>query len=273
MNSRVCTRRRLLRTAGASVVLGLSGCLNQNGSSGGSQSDGFAPTNTSTSPKTNNSSTQTVAESSFSTFPTNGVSVPLVPTTVAYNWYRNREARFADARSEAAYKKSHIKGAAFSPATKGLPSNDPAENWPKSDRIVTYCRCPHHLSSLRAANLINQGYKRVYALDKGFDDWIEQGYPVAGADIKTQPKVRTITGATNPKFAGETAWAFHHDSGQREATSIQQNGKYTLNLPFYDVTDDSMIEIKTPGYTIEKSLGALTSGSITPTGSLSINRQ
>lgn len=276
MNGRVFTRRRLLRTAGASVVLGLGGCLKQNGdTSDDSQPNGFAPQNTSSknngSATKSGSATQTVDESSFPTRPTRGVSVPLAPTNVVYDWYRNREARFADARGKKQYKKAHIKGAVLSPAPNGQTSNDPVENWPKSDRIVTYCRCPHHLSSLRAATLINQGYERVYALDKGFDHWSEKGYPVAGSNVETQPKVRTITGATDPKFAGKTAWAFHHDSGQREATGIEQNGHYTLNLPFYDVTDDSMIEIKTPGYTIEKSLGVLTRGSVTPTGTLSMN--
>ncbi|RRJ29119.1 rhodanese-like domain-containing protein [Halocatena pleomorpha] len=276
MNGRAFTRRRLIQLAGTSVAVGISGCLaSDDGESG---AEGYAPqsatqTNETMSAMGNESSSTTpVNEDSFKTRPTRGVSVPLVPTDVAYRWYRNREARFVDARN-GGYEESHISGAVRSPAPNGQANSDPVENWPKSDRIVTYCRCPHHMSSLRAANLINQGYERVYALDKGFDDWIAKGHPIAGSNVDKQPNRQTITGTTAPKFAGETAWAFHRQSEQQEATGIKKNGQYVLNLPFYDVTADSMIEIKTPGYTIEESLGKLTSTTITPSGTLSQNDQ
>ncbi len=282
MNGRAFTRRRLIQLAGASVVVGISGCLTSD-DGGSSDADGYAPqspdptatTNESMSANSNEgSSTTPVDESSFKTLPTeSGVSVPLVPIDIAYDWYRKQEARFADARSETGYEKSHIDGAVFSPAEDGQANNDPIENWPKSDRIITYCACPHHLSSLRAASLINEGYERVYALDEGYREWVNRNYPVAGSETNNQPEIRSIAGATDPKFGGESAWAFHRQSGQREATAIEGNGEYTLDLPFYDVTDDSLIEIETPEYTIEEPLGALTRGTVTPSGSLSVNGQ
>lgn len=271
MNGRSPTRRHLLQMAGASLVLGVSGCLGgKDTSSDSEQSDGYAPQSKNGTEKTNGTKTKSVDVSSFPTRPTRGTSVPLVPIDVAHDWYVRREARFADARGETGYEKAHIKGAVLSPAPKGQTQNDPVENWPKSDRIITYCACPHHLSSLRAANLINQGYKNVFALDDGFLAWMKRKYPVVGSETTQQPNVKIINGQTAPQYAGKTAWAYHRPSGQREATTIESKGLYSLRLPFYDVTGDSLIEIETPDYTIEKSLSVLTSKTITPEGTLSV---
>lgn len=252
--------------AGTTLVFGASGCLTNEGTSSSNpkQVDGYPQ-------KQNNSTTAISADtSSFPVRPTNGIEVPLAPIDVVHNWYVRHEARFADARGETQYKKAHIKGAVLSPAAEGQTQNDPAEQWPKSDRIITYCACPHHLSSLRAANLINQGYEEVYALDDGFLAWMDKNYPVEGSQATQQPKMRYIAGSTDPQYAGESVWAYHRPSGQREATQIKSKGNYRIQLPFYDVSGDSPIEIETPGYTIEKSLSALTSKKITPNGTLSV---
>lgn len=240
MNSRPLTRRRLLQVTGASLLTGFAGCLGQG--------------------------------SSFEALSVKGTSVPLVPNDIAYDWYTENKARFADARGKTAYSYAHIKGAVWSPAPTGQPRNDPVEAWSKSTKIVTYCACPHHLSSLRAANLIKQGYENVYALDKGVIPWIKHNRPVAGTQTGQIPKIRTIVGATDPKYAGETAWAYHRASGQREASDIERNGHYRLDLPFYDVTGQSLIEVVTPAYTIEKPLSVLMRGKILPGGTLSIEK-
>lgn len=264
--------------AGSSLVLGVSGCLAQKKepASNPKQIDGYPPKSESKSKNKSKSKNRpkkmSVDADSLPTRPTRGTSVPLIPIDVAYNWYVRREARFADARGETGYKKAHIKGAVLSPAPEGQSQNDPAETWPKSAQIITYCSCPHHLSSLRAANLINQGYENVYALDEGFLTWLDRNYPVVGTKTK-KPKMRVIVGATDPKYAGKNVWAYHQASGQREVSSIESNGDYRIRLPFYDVSGDSLIEIKTPGYTIEKSLSTLTSGTITPKGTLSLPKQ
>ena len=93
-----------------------------------------------------------------------------------------------------------------------------------------------------------------------------------GTKTEQLPELKTIIGATDPKYAGETAWAYHRASGQREATEIEPNGHYRLDLPFYEVTGESLIEVVTPGYSIEKPLSLLTRGKITPKGTLSLKQ-
>lgn len=208
----------------------------------------------------------------FDTVTTNGVEVPLVPIDVAYNWYARREARFADARGQTAYKASHIFGAVLSPAPDGQSGSAPVASWPTSDRVITYCACPHHLSSMRAASLIDAGYERVYAIDEGFLEWQARNYPTAGEQADRSLRVRTVAGETDPAHAGETAWAFHHPSGQREATRIGAGGGYELDLPFVDVTDRSRVTVRTPGYTVAAPLGQLTRGFVTADGAVAAVR-
>jgi rhodanese-related sulfurtransferase len=241
MNGRSLTRRRLLQATGASLLFGSAGCLSQGGSS------------------------------SFETKPTKGVSVPLVPIDIAYDWYTQDKARFVDARSKSAYEYVHVKGAVLSTAN-GQPIGDPIAQWPKSKKIVTYCACPHHLSSLRASTLIKNGYENVYALDEGLRAWVKREYPMEGTRTEQLPKIKTIIGAANPKYAGKTAWAYHRASGQREAAEIEPDGHYRLDLPFYEISGQSLIEVVTPGYSIEKQLSLLTRGKITPKGTLSLKQ-
>jgi rhodanese-related sulfurtransferase len=240
MSNRSRTRRRFIQATGASLLLGSAGCLGQG--------------------------------SSFETLSMKGETIPLVPTDTAYNWYTEDEVRFVDTRGKTAYEYAHINGAVLSPAPDGRRRNDPVEGWSKSTKIITYCACPHHLSSLRAANLIKQGYENVYALDNGIQHWIKKGHPIAGTKTEQLPEIKTIVGAADPQYGGETAWAYHRASGQREATEIESNGHYRLDLPFYEVTGQSPIEVVTPGYTIEKPLSKLMRGKITPKGTLSLEQ-
>ena len=204
----------------------------------------------------------------FDTTRVNGVAVPLAPIDDVYYWYARREARFVDARSDAAFRRSRVFGAVLSPATEGLP-DDPVDDWPQSDRIVCYCSCPHHLSSMRAASLVENGYEEVYVIDEGFREWHARDYPVAGSDVTTVPEVHAIDGRTDTAHAWETAWARHRPSGQREATPIRDDGTYRLELSFFDVTDASMIVVETPAYTVEAPLGELTAGVVTGTNAAS----
>lgn len=116
----------------------------------------------------------------YDLYATGGQEVPLAPTDDAYEWYRNDNVVVADARSRAAYDRIHIEGAVWSPAPDGQSSGDPLADLAPDRRILTYCTCPHHLSGARAAALLADGYENVYALDRGLNDWIEQGYPIAG---------------------------------------------------------------------------------------------
>ena len=196
-----------------------------------------------------------------------GVEVPLVPIRVAYYWYARRDVRVVDARSEAAHDVSHVFGSVCSPALDGR-RNDPTADWPADGRIVTYCACPHHLSTLRAAALLNAGFERVYAIDEGFTAWRDRNYPLAGTDTDRVPEVWTILGSVPGDHAGETAWAFDTGSNQMEATTIGPEGEYVLEVRFVNVTADSEARVETPAYEVTRSLGAFAEAAVTASGAL-----
>lgn len=205
----------------------------------------------------------------FDTVPRGGMEVPLVPIDVAYYWYARGEARFVDARSGAQFDVSHVLGAVLSPAGDGrdLP-DDPVFEWPKDARIVTYCGCPHHLSSLRAASLTKRGYETVYALDEGFVEWRERDFPLAGSDVEREAPVRVVEGTVPPAFAGRTAWARHAASNQVEATTIDGDGRYELELRFVGMTAGSPVRVETPAYTVTEPIGRLTRATVAADGTL-----
>lgn len=243
--------------AAGSVAL-LGGCIG--GSSDGADTTTGVEAGTTTG--TGTGGTGTVDPGSFERITVEGTRVPLAPVDVTHRWYRDDAARFADARGEQSYERSHVEGAAWSPAPDGRPS-DPVASWPKDARIVCYCGCPHHLSSLRAAALIENGYENVYVIDEGFWEWDERGYPVAGANVDLDPPLREIRGMTDASHAGESAWAWHDPTGQREATRIGDAGEYLLELRFTDVTLDSTVRVETPAYEVRASLGDLLDATVT----------
>lgn len=200
---------------------------------------------------------------SFETVTENGVEVPLAPVEVAHYWYKRGEARFADARGQESYEKSHVYGAVLSPAPERFRgSDDPASNWPTDDRIVCYCGCPHHLSSIRASQLIQNCYEEVYVIDEGFWEWHDRRYPMAGTNVEGTPEKWVIRGEADVAFAGRDAWARHPPTGQLEATDITDAGTYELHLKFHEVGPESVVEVETPGYTIEGKLKDLASGTV-----------
>ncbi|WP_144905713.1 rhodanese-like domain-containing protein [Halobellus captivus] len=304
MIDRPLSRRRAIKSIGAAALVGVAGC-----SSDSDQTDTESSTSTETPTATRTeTATSTQSDSlgldgprhgddlpadpdptngyppefevvpeersidtaEFETLTRGDFEVKLVPTDVAYYWYARGEARFADTRSESEFEVSHIFGAVLSPAGDGIDlPDDPVLEWPTDDRIVTYCDCPHHLSSLRAASLMNRGYERVYALDEGFGAWREHNFPLAGTDAGRTPPTRTITGTVPTQYEGETAWAFHTESNQREATEITSDGSYTLEFRFVDVTAESTIRVETPAYEVTAPLGDLTNGTVTSDGTVS----
>lgn len=198
---------------------------------------------------------------SFETEPRNGENVPLAPVEATYYWYARGEARFVDARGQGQYDTARVYGAVSSPANNTM-SDDPVESWPVDDRIVCYCGCPHHLSTIRAADLMDQGYTEVYVIDEGFGEWTNREFPVAGEAVSSRPARRTIEGRVDARFAGDTAWARHAASNQMEATEIASDGRFSLHLYFSGVTDDAQITIETPAYRTTAPLGDLTSGTV-----------
>jgi rhodanese-related sulfurtransferase len=235
-------RRTLLASAGVALG-GVAGCL---GGSGGSAENlgGYDSTTT------------------------DGRSVPLAPLSDAFEWYESGRARFVDARSRAAYRRSHVEGAVWSPARDGRERDDPVAEWAPDTLVVTYCGCPHHLSSMRAAALVDAGYERVAALDEGFWAWQDAGHPVVGGAPNHEPTLRVVEGRTDPSFAGEWAWARHDPSGQREVTPIDADGSYALKVRFADVASGESIRISTPDYELSAPIGSLATNVVGADGRL-----
>lgn len=201
--------------------------------------------------------------SSFETLSVNGETVRLAPIDVVRAWYRRREARFVDARGPGQYERAHVYGAVLSTAQQESAGGG-IEAWPTGDRAVTYCGCPHHLSSVRAAGLQKAGFSRVFALDDGFGEWANRGYPMDGTQFAqaTRQDVSewTLRGTVPARYAGEYAWAAA--GRQYEAAPIRGDGSFTLRLRFADVTGESLVRVATPAYAVERPLAELAAGPI-----------
>jgi rhodanese-related sulfurtransferase len=251
-------RRFLAGTVTAAAVT--AGCLGGGSPSGsGGNGDGYPSEDAVESPPAE----REVDDSAFSTITTNGEPITLVPVEVAHYWWGRREARFADARGQEQYDTSHVTGAVLSPAGADW-ANDPVTAWSTEDRIVCYCGCPHHLSSIRAAALQQDGYERVYVIDEGFWEWHKRGFSVTGEDPDWAPyESWEITGEVDPRHAGDYAWAVHEPSSQQEAAPIESSGEFTLDVKFGDVTDSTPITLRTPAWTISAPLGTLAGGVVT----------
>lgn len=299
MSDNQSTRRRFLGVAGAAVATGLAGCSSNGEPADAQTGTTTGETNTSatdsptpapegglrgpregddlpTDPKPDDGyppefdvvpEKQSLQPSNYDTLSretTNGntVEVPLIPIEDAYYMYARQNARFVDARSETGYEVQHVFGSVLSPAPDGRRS-DPTSDWNTQAPVVTYCHCPHHLSTLRAADLIDEGFQQVYAIDEGFQAWLDRNYPLAGSDTNRDYTVRTIRGETAASDAGETAWAIHAPTDQVEATEIESDGSYEMELKFVQVDPSSVIMVETPSYTIEAPLEVLTGASVT----------
>lgn len=281
-------RRELLATAGVGLVSGIAGCTGLTGS--GNDGDGsssesapyehpgtldatFATNGDYPSDETPGDglppefsdppAKPDVDESSFGTTDVNGETVKLAPIDVVEAWYRRSDARFVDARGQTQYERSHVYGSVLSTAQKGSTGGG-IDEWPTDERIITYCACPHHLSSLRAAGLQKAGFSQVYVIDEGFGVWSDRGYPMAGTQFKsgTQNDVSewVLTGALDARYAGEYAWA--SVSRQYEAAPIRSDGTFTLDLKFSDVTAKTPVRVSTPAFTVTRPLGELAAGEI-----------
>lgn len=86
-----------------------------------------------------------------------------------------------DARSEVAWRQTHIPGAIPVPYYKepetfvnDLPNDD---TW-----IVAYCACPHAASEQVISTLRKYGFKNTAILDEGVLIWTQMGYPVQSGE-------------------------------------------------------------------------------------------
>ena len=271
-------KRRTFATAAAGSLAGLAGCLggqfgiggettsgtNDDGETASGGSPGTAsdlPADVDGYPDTVDSKPEDreVDTSSLGTVREGGVDVPLLPVDDAHVWWAYRRARFADARGPDQYENSHIDGAVFSSAAERYrDSDDPTNQWGKQDRIVCYCGCPHHLSSIRASQLINAGFENVYVIDEGFFEWTDRGYPVTGSSGGISEFV--VRGEVHAKHAGENAWVTPVDSDQLESTNVAADGSFALHCKFVDVTPETRLRVDTPAWSTTGTVQELTSG-------------
>lgn len=233
-------RRTFLAVGGVAAMGGVAGCLGGDG-----DGDNGTPAN----------------EFDYETTTTDGTDVPLAPVTDVYEWYENEEAEFVDARQRAQYDEIRIAGAVFSPAPDGTSEDDPVEEWSTDTRIVTYCRCPHHLSSQRAASLIDAGYEHTYAIDEGLGGWEDNGYPLEGTDVEGERVTYEIRGTASAEYAGEMVTLDQIGVARREAAPIGDDGSYALQLHYAGSTEDRF-RVEAPEYTTEGTLAELTSETV-----------
>ncbi|UPV76853.1 rhodanese-like domain-containing protein (plasmid) [Halorussus limi] len=300
MDSKSTTRRRYLLTAGTAATALLAGC--QSGADSGdgttTAADGTTTANATT---TDGGETTTAGEETTESaedyptdqtpddgyppefddrpsatefdadsFPTvseeaesgSTVEVPLVPLDVAYNLYARREARMVDARAKYGYEVSHVLGAVRSPPPKGG-SDDPTDDWPDSDRVITYCHCPTHLAVERAANLIDDGFEEVYALQNGFQAWKVADYPTAGSGVPATAKTWTVEGTTDSGDAGGVAYVYDSRTDRVAGAEIAADGSYAVEFASGSVSGSDTVTVGTPSYEVEGKLSSFAETTVT----------
>ncbi|WP_227261665.1 rhodanese-like domain-containing protein [Salarchaeum japonicum] len=271
-------RRAFLGAVGGAAAAGLAGCLGGSSGSGtsalyhagnleatfvrnGDYPDDPDPADGLPPEFDDPPAERSIDTDAFETLDVEGETVKLAPIDVAKYWYDRGEARFVDARPKTQYEHSHIYGAVNSPAQTQA-SGGPVEGWPTDDRVVAYCGCPHHLSSIRASALQSADYTDVYVIDEGFWTWHDQSYPMAGTDFE-KPAAYHIDGRVDAAYGGEYAWATAVESGQQEAAPIGDDGFYELHLRFDDITDATTVRVDTPAYSVTGELADLVAGTVT----------
>ena len=119
--------------------------------------------------------------------------------------------------------------------------------FPKDKLIVTYCGCPHHLSGLSAMLLIQNGYQHIRVLDEGFNVWKQQGYPVVkGPTPINSLTTRMVSGqlldSKHQPISQQDIFLTHLKTGQIEATRTDEQGRFTITLHFWNVSEtDQML--------------------------------
>lgn len=198
---------------------------------------------------------------SLETITVDDQTVRLLPIEAAHAWYLRAEARFVDARGMGQYTRSHLYSSVLSPAQQESTGGG-IDGWPPDERIVAYCGCPHHLSSVRAAGLQKAGYEEVYVIDEGFIEWADREYPMAGTTFADGEEASIsewrIEGDAGAEHAGEYAWA---TVGQQyEAAPIGDDGRYSIHLRFSAVDAATDVRVSTPAATRTRPLGEVGEG-------------
>lgn len=240
-------RSYLEALTGASVIAVLGGCVSRDdtpsddtGSEDGDESNGDE---------------RESADEAYRTYEVDGKAVPLAPVEETYEWYQDG-ALFLDATNEQQHQQARIEGSKLSPP------NAPDYSHPTDDvdtdvRIVTYCVCPHQLAGARAAELMEEGFEDVFAIDEGLQGWQDAGYPMSSGSSSIDPSSYTIFGRTDPSVADEAVWLVEPETAQQYVTHVEIDGTFELEFDFYAVDDDTVVSLVLPSIEIERTLGEL----------------
>lgn len=97
----------------------------------------------------------------------------IISVSEAYELYQD-DAFMLDVRTVEEYQEGHIPGAVLIPLDQL--SSRYAE-LPQDETIVVYCRSGNR--SLEAVYFLDSvGFNRVHSMDRGFNNWIAEGYEV-----------------------------------------------------------------------------------------------
>jgi len=151
-----------------------------------------------------------------------------------------------DVRSSASFEKSHIQSALWVPYGNTEESDlMKITSLGKDSEIVTYCGCPHHLSTLQAKYLKDLGYSNVKVLYDGFWVWKDSGFPTFYTET-TQTTMLKFSGKllSADNSANQTdVFLRHIKSGQLEAARSTVDGTFSFDFHIYDYQPDDKFEL------------------------------
>ena len=92
----------------------------------------------------------------------------------------NEGIQFIDSRSVEEFGEGHIKGAVNIPFYGSENYLDVINSLNKNEIVVTYCSgADCDISILSGEELFEMGFKRVYVLIDGYDEWTKSSYPIS----------------------------------------------------------------------------------------------
>lgn len=99
--------------------------------------------------------------------------------------HKSGSAVFIDARDKWEFSDGHISGA-VNIAEYSFDKNNPKlKAIPKTSLIVTYCgEGDCSMSQKLAEKLTELGYKRVFVFQKGYESWLNAGYPTEKTELE-----------------------------------------------------------------------------------------
>ncbi len=111
---------------------------------------------------------------------TQGAAPQIIEIQEALSLYQSGDAVFVDTRHEFDYNLGHIKGAVNLPLAEFDTKTEVVSSLPRNKTIVTYCDGAECNSSVElATRLMGSGFGSVKVFFAGWNEWRQQGLPVA----------------------------------------------------------------------------------------------